>query len=228
MKKYILLIIMFMAAGSASFSQNRISLNPGFTYYIWNSENSNGIMVHDKYRAGLSYGLSFQKEDLFGFNVMLEYSYHQITKKDILSTPVLQSPDLEVIYRMQGDAKLSSHNIDLAFVGKPGIWNITEGLYYGAGPSFVITNRTFDLYKGLYFNLKNHTIYDRLASSGIGLNAFVMYDIPLSKDGSFYFTSKLKLRYTHSIWFDKGARNLDDYSQDFITSEALLGLGYNF
>jgi hypothetical protein len=44
----------------------------------------------------------------------------------------------------------------------------------------------------------------------------------------FFFTSKLKIRYTYSIWFDEGIRNLDNYHQEFLATQISVGLGYPF
>ncbi len=53
--------------------------------------------------------------------------------------------------------------------------------------------------------------------------------VPINRSKKyFFFTSKLKFRYTHSIWFDKGIRNLDDYHQEYFTVQILAGIGYAF
>jgi hypothetical protein len=55
-----------------------------------------------------------------------------------------------------------------------------------------------------------------------------MLNIPLSENSKFSIITKLKLRYTYSIWFDEGIRKLDNYHQEFLTSQLSLGIGYSF
>ncbi len=70
---------------------------------------------------------------------------------------------------------------------------------------------------------------DKLASSGLGVNGFLEFSISLDNSGIyFFFTSKLKIRYTYSIWFDEGIRNLDNYHQEFLATQISVGLGYSF
>lgn len=222
MRRHILILTLLLIANSALFPQYRINLNPGFGYYARNSENSLRMMNNQKkYRAYFSFGLSFQKEDLLGLNIMLDYSYNHLTRENLVAFTYTDMSPIEYS-TVHGGLTLSSHNIDVNYLG-----TILRTFYFGIGPSFVITNRTYDN-EARYGDrrLVLPAFEDRLASAGLGVNAFIMYNVPLIE--KFYFTSKIKLRYTHSVWFDKGPRNLDNYKQEFVTSEASVGIGYTF
>lgn len=61
------------------------------------------------------------------------------------------------------------------------------------------------------------------------MNGFVRFTTSLNEIGNdLIFISVLKLRYTHSIWFDEGLRKLDDYNQEFFVVQLSLGFAYNF
>ena len=214
MKKFILIILLFLSGFTFIHAQNKVNLNFGGGAFLKNSENSMKIMDGEKFRSYLFYGLTFQKENIFGYNLMLEYNYNQSPKDDIISFAVTDAEGNN-LNDLNGDFILVNHNFDLdCFI------NIHRNFSIGIGPSFVITNRIIDM---------ENLFYDKLASSGLGVNGFVEFSKPLSKgDKYFYFTSKLKMRYTHSIWFDEGLRKLDDYSQEFITTELSIGIGYSF
>ncbi|MGE5683067.1 MAG: hypothetical protein ACM34K_19570 [Bacillota bacterium] len=223
MKKIKFLLLTFLLAGSVIFPQNRFSLDIGYGNYLSNSENSLRIMGDEKYRSYIFYGFSFQKEDLYGLNLMLEYSYNNIKKDDIIKFYQTGEASPEIIGSFNGDMTLICHNIDLSYIK-----NIGKNFSLGAGPSFVITNRIFEIDRKLTIDTRQVSLYDKLASSGLGLSGFLMFSLPLTEDQKLFLNSKLKLRYTHSVWFDKGIRNLDDYNQDFLTAQISAGIGYSF
>ncbi len=215
MVKIFLFSIIFLFSSSIIFSQNKISLNVGYGYYLSNSENSTKIMGDKKFQSFLLYDLSFQRDDLFGLNLMLEYSYQEITKDNIIEfIRAGHGPDPPPP-PYWGNMKLVNHNFDIDYIGK-----INNYLSYGIGPSFIIVNRILNV---------DTVLYDKLASSGLGVNGFAEFSIPIIGSKNYlFFTSKLKFRYTHSIWFDKGIRNLDDYHQEYFTVQILGGIGYAF
>jgi len=215
MVKIFLFSILFLFSNSIIISQNKISLSVGYGYYLSNSENSTKIMGDKKFQSFVLYDFSYQRDNLFGFNLMFEYSYQQVTKKNVIEFILYDPSPNPSLPPLWGDMTLISHNLDFDYIGK-----INNFFYYGIGPSFIIVNRILDVEK---------SIYDKLASSGLGVNSFIDFSIPLSKGKNhFFFSSKLKFRYTHSIWFDKGIRNLDNYSQEFFTTQILAGIGYAF
>lgn len=214
-RKILLTCLIVLSANSIILSQNRISANLGYGYYLSNSENSLIIMEKDDFTSYFNFGFAFQRNNLFGYNILLEYNYHEIKEDDVIQFFRTSSRSPEIIGFYYGDMTLTNHNIDLDFVGV-----INEYLLFGFGPSFVISNRTLVI---------DDLLKDKLASSGIGVNGFIRADLPLSNDKEyFYISAKLNLRYTHSIWFDEGLRNLDNYNQEFFTSNILIGLGYSF
>lgn len=222
MKKCIITSALLLIVNSVLFPQYRISLNPGFGYYASNSENALRMMENQKkYRSYFSFGLSFQKDDFFGISLMLDYSYNHLTRDNLVVFGYSDMSPIEYS-KIHGGLKLSTHSIDIAYLG-----TLTRNFHFGIGPSFIITSRTYESEAGYGDGrLVFPAFQDRLASSGLGINVFMMYNTPLIE--SFYLTSKIKLRYAHSIWFDKGPRNLDNYSQEFVTPEVSVGLGYAF
>ena len=101
---------------------------------------------------------------------------------------------------------------------------------YKRKTTIIITNIILDV--KLPFNVAegaNLDLYDKLASSCAGINAFIRYLIFFNEqEKDLFFTSILKLRYTHSIWFDEGLRKLDNYKQEFFTANLSVGIGFNF
>ncbi|MGE5846165.1 MAG: hypothetical protein ACM34O_05540 [Ignavibacteria bacterium] len=124
---------------------------------------------------------------------------------------------------MVADASLINHNIDLAYIGI-----ISPYFSWGLGPSFVITNRIIEI-DNPDAEAITLLLYDKLASSGLGANAFIDFSVPFSEtENYFFFSSEIKFRYTHSIWFDEGIRNLDNYKQEFLVFTLSAGIGYSF
>ena len=215
MVKIILFSFALLFSTSIINSQNRIGINVGYGYYLSNSENSTIIMGDKKFQSFVLYDFSYQRDSLFGFNLLFEYSYQQITKKNIIEFIIYDPGPFPDLQQHFGDIKLISHNFDLDYVVK-----INNYLSYGIGPSFIIANRILEV---------DTVLYDKLASSGLGINGFAELSVPITGSKNyFFFTSKLKFRYTHSIWFDKGIRNLDDYHQEYFTVQILGGIGYAF
>ena len=215
MVKIILFSIVLLFSTSMINSQNRIGLNVGYGYYLINSENSTKIMGDKIFQSFVLYDFSFQKDSLLGFNLLFEYSYQQITKKNIIEFVRYEPGPFPAPPPYWGNMKLISHNFDLDYTAK-----INNYLSYGIGPSFIIVNRILEV---------DTVLYDKLASSGLGINGFTECSVPIyGSKKYFFFTSKLKFRYTHSIWFDKGIRNLDDYKQEYFTVHILAGIGYAF
>jgi hypothetical protein len=152
---------------------------------------------------------------------MFEYSYHQTILDNALTFVYTGESSPEPLGSFSADVSLINHTFDFSYLD-----NISKYFIVGVGPSFIITNRTIDVKHPLGNTL---SLYDKLASSGLGLNGFITFSIPLDKNENyFFFTSKLKFRYTYSIWFDEGLRNLDNYHQEFFTTEISVGVGYSF
>jgi len=207
MKKYfILTFIIFLSSNCFINPQNKISANVGYGYYLNNSENSLKVMGDKSYKSYVNYGFSYQRDDILGYDFLFEYNYHKMIKKNVIKffRTGTESPD--IIDTIGTDASLISHNFDFNYIG-----NIYSYLSYGIGPSFIIVNRIIKT-EDSFMEGGTRSLYDNLASSGLGINGFIDFTVPLYESENYlFFTSKLKLRYTHSIWFDKGLRHLDDY-----------------
>ena len=224
MRKKLFLILILISCNLFIYSQNRVSINVGPGYYLLNSENSNLVVGEKRFKWYLQFGLAYQRNDILGTSLLFEYCYNQSTKEDALIFVRTSEIGPEPIGYFGADVSLTNHNFDIDYVG-----SINNLLAFGGGLSFVITNRTVDTGDLLIGEEGSISLYDKLASSGIGLNTFLNFSIPFNESEKyFFFTSKIKLRYTHSIWFDEGNRKLDDYYQDFITSELSVGFGYSF
>ena len=180
------------------------------------------IVGDKRFRSYFFFGISFQKEDLFGYNLMVEYSYHEITKKNVIEFVRTGEDSPEPLDYFGGDMCLVLHNIDFDYVG-----NINKKFSFGVGPSIYIANRIFEIDR-IPFAISNFSLYDKLASSGLGINGFLMFNTPLFEVQNILLISQIKFRYTHSVWFDKGIRNLDNYYQQFVTTQIMFGIGYLF
>jgi hypothetical protein len=221
MKIIILLCSFILIPITFVYSQNKISLNGGTGYYLLNSENSNSIVGSKQFKWFFHFGFTYQRENLLGYNLLFEYSFHQMTKDDAIIFVRTGEGSPEPLGYIGMDLTLINHNFDFDLIE-----NINQYFNYGFGPSFVITNRIVETNENAF---GEHNLYDKLASSGIGVNGFLEVNLPLDEsENYFFFNFRVKLRYTHSIWFDKGLRKLDDYSQDFFTSEIEVGIGYAF
>jgi hypothetical protein len=229
MKPAFLIIILFLSAGYFIYPQNKISINSGWGYYLNNSENSLKIMGDKRYKSYFQFGTAYQC-NIFGNTFMFEYTYHQMMKEDVIqfsrtASELDENGNVVILGTIGTDASIINHNFDLDYVG-----TINLDFSYGFGPSFIITNRIIEVEPySTEGEVSTHSLYDKLASSGLGVNAFISYFIPFSDQPEhFFFNSMLKLRYTHSIWFDKGIRNLDNYKQEFLVFNLSIGIGYSF
>lgn len=221
MKNIIFTTFIMFACSIMIYPQTSISINLGYGNYFSNSENSLYVMRDDKYRSYLFYGISLQNANILGYNLILEYSYHRTNKDNIVQFVRTAETDPTPLGYFNGDIILLSHTFDLDIAG-----NLNKYLSCGIGPSFEIINRTFKVNFPPAMEL---SLNDRLASSALGVNAFINFSYPLWEgENNIYITSQFKIRYTHSIWFDKGNRNLDNYSQEFLTGQVSAGLGYSF
>jgi hypothetical protein len=224
--KYIVFIVCLFLSTNFIHSQNKVSLSAGYGNYLSNSENSTRIMGDKKFRSLFVSELSCQNENLLGINMMLDFNYHEVTKKNVVEYFITGETNPQIIDSYGIDLSIVSFNFDLSYVG-----TISDNFYFGLGPSFCIINRILEMDEGIVTigNVRGSlSFYDKLASSGLGANGFIMFNTPIMANSKFFITSKVKFRYVHSVWFDKGIRNLDNYKQEFITAQITLGIGYKF
>jgi len=206
-------------------AQNRVELHNTPGIYVLNSENSMRMMQEENetFRFFYSFGFSYLRQNLFGHDIIFEYNFRYESKDNLLEF-VWTDETGEELGTFYADVRLVNHNFDLDYVK-----NKNKYFSYGFGPSFVITNRIFELDEPInVYPTGKQKFYDKLASSGLGANAFIEFAISFGSKSNFMFISRFKIRYTHSIWFDEGLRKLDDYYQEFLTTELSLGIGYKF
>jgi hypothetical protein len=216
MKLYLYQFMIIILLGINIFSQNQISLKPGFGFFIYNSENSLKVMADKNYLINYGFGISFEKEDLFGYNSQIEYSYTFSGRDKTLEFIRTVEGGPEPLGNYYSNTSLLFHNIDISLKG-----NLSEYFSYGFGPSLTIVNRTIEV-PFIHFE-------EILASLCLGLNGIIDVILPFTEDiNYFYFIAGLKIRYTHGIWYDNKGRYLDNYNQNFITINVSAGFGYNF
>jgi hypothetical protein len=225
MKKIPLIILFVLFYLFILYAQNKIELDFSPGVCIINSENSMRLLEeeNESYDFFLSFGLNYQRNDVYGFDLLIEYNYRQETLDKVYESYWTDETgqDLGKVY---GDLRLINHSFDFDYIK-----GMNQNFSYGLGLSFVLTNRIFRFDRTMTIaDDWKVNLYDRLASSGLGANAFLEFTIPFGTESDFIFISRFKIRYTHSIWFDEGLRKLDDYYQEFLTTELSLGIGYKF
>lgn len=205
-------------------AQNKfsVSFNPGTS--LENSEETMKI-IGDK-KVGWSPGISvaYDRSDVLGLDLHLEYNFTWSKVDSVLIFIRSSSLGPNILDSYSADLFLSSHNLDIA-----ADFEISEGFSLAIGPTISLTGRTIEMVVPATEQEPVRTFKDRLASLGLGFNSSVNMEIPFeeSPEYGFFFVS-LKVRYVHSIWFDKRGRNVDDYYQSFIVGQANIGFGYSF
>lgn len=222
MRKFLLILLSFLLITTHIYSQNRITFNFGYGYFLYNSENSMKIMGDKKFDSHLSYGVRFLRKDILGLDISLGYSFSESVKKRTLIFYRTDPNSPTIVDSYGSDVTLLTHTIELNYYTQ-----ITSYLSAGIGPTFLFANRILEANfpgEGAKFN-----IYDKLASACIGGNVFVEFTIPLNDAENYFFLSpKLKAVYAHSFWFDEKGRILDNYKQEFLDTQISVGVGYNF
>lgn len=223
MTRLALVFLFLLFSCTYLYSQNKIDANIGYGHYLSNSENSMNIMGEKRFASYLFYGFSYQRDNFLGINLIINYSYHQINEENLFRFVYYIGDGEPPPTTITGDIRHISHNVDFNYAG-----NFNKYFSYGVGVSFVIANRILSLVR-IVNDKETLILYDKLASSGIGVNSFAMFSVPFTKDKNyFYFTSMLKFRYTYSVWFDEGIRDLDNYYQEYFTTQLSIGVGYSF
>jgi hypothetical protein len=207
-------------------AQNKIllSYNPGLSLY--NSENSMNI-IGDKSISWIpGFSVAYEIEDLWGQNFQLEYNYINTRIEDVQEFVWTGPSGPDVMGTYASDLILSCHNVDIAVY-----YNTDKWLNFAAGPTLSFVNRSIvidDIPGYTQENLPG-SLEDRLLSLCLGVNGSINIQIPLYTASQYVFLfSSLKVRYLHSIWFDKRGRNLDNYYQSFLSAQLNIGLGYSF
>jgi hypothetical protein len=218
---YFLLIFVFPFSFHGAYAQTEVYAAPGYGAYIYNSENGTSIMGDKDFRYFFSPLLGIGIGNILGYQSFIEYSYQNSLAENTIAVPIV----LEGPYRtplVYSNVDLRIHNIDLSLRG-----NITDNLTFGIGPAFSIINRSIIF--PVWSSELPYDFLDRLISYALGLHASINFQIPLS-DGPnrFLILSSFKARYTHTVLYDKGGRDLSNYNQDYLTGFFFVGLGYQF
>jgi len=210
-----LLIFVFPFSLHGAYAQTEVYAAPGYSAYIYNSENGTSIMGDKNYRYFFSPMLGIGIGNILGYQSFIEYSYQNSLADN--TVPFENNIGIAPSPPFFCNVDLKIHNIDLSLRG-----NITENLIWGIGPAFSMINRT------VIFPFLDRE-YDRLISYALGLHASINFQKPLS-DGPnrFLILAGFKARYTHTVLYDKGGRDLSNYNQDYLTGFFFVGLGYQF
>lgn len=179
-------------------------------------------MGDEDYLLNYGFEVSYENKNLLGYDIQFSYSYLYSRIDNVLEFRITNEID-PAIY-LYTDVLLTLNNLDISVNGNFG--NIFS---FGCGPSFAIVNRSIIVEKA-YFNGEEIVDFkDRLASFNIGLIGLINMNIPFSKSKEYwYFYTGVKIRYLHGFFYDEGIRDLSNYSQNFVTANLAIGIGYNF
>lgn len=213
-KNYISILVVLFA--SVSFAQHQIIVKPSLGLYIYNSENSLKIMGDENYLINYGFEVSYEKKDLYGYDIQVDYSYLYSSFDNVLEFVYTGENSPDPLGFFYSDVSLSLHNFDISLKNE-----INEYFSYGIGPSFSFVNRSYII--------EHYNFEDRLASFAVGVSGSIDVKLPLDENANYwYFYSGLKLRYLYGLFYDKGLRDLSDYNQHFVTGNLTIGIGYNF
>jgi hypothetical protein len=217
---YFLLIFVVPFSFHGAYAQTEVYVAPGYGAYIYNSENGTSIMGDKDFRYFFSPLLGIGIANILGYQSFIEYSYQNSLAKN--TVPFENNIGVSANPPFYCNVDLKIHNIDLSLRG-----NITDNLTLGIGPAFSIINSSIIF--PAWVEGRSYDFLDRLISYALGLHASINFQIPLS-DGPnrFLILSGFKARYTHTVLYDKGGRDLSNYNQDYLTGFFFVGLGYQF
>ena len=215
-----LLIISF----SISHAQNQVTAAPVIGLYLYNSENSLPVMGDENYLVNYGFEVSYRNNNLFGYSIQFDYSYLYSGIDDVLKFVRTGEGSPDPIGVFYSDVSLSLNTLDISIND-----NLSNIFTYGFGPTFSIVNRSI-IVEDAFVNYVNFEDFeDRLASFNIGVIGVIDMRIPLSTNTNYlYFYGGMKIRYLHGFFYDEGLRNLDDYNQNFVITNLVIGIGYNF
>ncbi|MBI5471359.1 MAG: hypothetical protein HY961_03340 [Ignavibacteriae bacterium] len=200
----------------------RISYNPGMS--LFNSENSMRTMGEKTIGWFPGMSVAYEGAKVFGLNVGFEYDYSRTSIDHVLEF-LKTSANGQPLESLWSDFALTVHGVDIFSV-----ININGWLSLAIGPSIFHVTRLIEIDElRPVGNVGARRFEDGLVSICAGANGAATVQIPFEEgDDYFFFFSSLKLRYLHSIWFDKRGRNVDNYYQSFLVGSICLGVGYGF
>jgi len=214
--RHIALVVLLLGMSCiSSDAVSTLSVEIGSGVFLHNSENSKTVMGDGEFTSFIPIGVSYGKSDLIRIPVSLSYEYQKS-----LNRKAIEYWDYDNQSPRYGDVVLISHHLDVNYHK-----SASRFISYGFGPTFVISNRIVDL---------EDSLYDRLASYGLGANGFIELSVlripAVSPFNTEWIAANLrfKSRYTHSVFFDRGSRELDGYSQSFFSTIVTMGLELRF
>lgn len=202
MKKLTFILCIFFINSFIN-AQSFLGVEAGYGGYLLNSENDLHLLADHKMTDYYFGGLTYQFPINSDYSLSADYNFTSRTIEGLYENEFWDD-NMTYLRTVNTDYTLLHHSYD--FVLKS--LDDSKKVSYGFGPTFVITNRILG---------EGTDWYDKLASSGIGVCATLELVEPLQIDSdNLTYNIQAKLRYTHSVWFDKGIRKLDGYKQEFV------------
>ncbi len=197
------LILCILFINSFVNAQSFLGVEAGYGGYLLNSENDLHLLADHKMSDYYIGGLTYQFPINSDYSLSADYNFTSRTIEGLYKSEI-RDDNNEYVGTVNTDYSLLHHSFDFILKSQ----DESKKVSYGLGPTFVITNRILG---------ENTNWFDKLASSGLGVcgTLEVLEPISLNSD-QFTYTVQVKLKYTHSVWFDKGIRKLDGYMQEFV------------
>ena len=199
-----------------------LSLDPGLN--IHNSENSLKTIGNKALDWSPGFSAGYEGVCLWGVALRLEYSYTRSSAHNALEFAIAGSSGPEPIASFGSDLSFTTNNLDIAAIVQP-----EPFLILAIGPTLALAHRTIEFteppseeFSAIYFQ-------DRLTSLCLGVNGAVDLRVPLENGPQHLFLfAGIRLRYLHSVLFDKRGRDLGNYSQSQFFGRLSVGLGCTF
>lgn len=218
------LLLLFVVLSTPMWAQQTLllALDPGLN--IYNSENSLKTIGDKDLDWSPGFSVGYEGVYLWGVALRLECSYTRSSAHNALGFAITSSSGPEPIASFGSDLSFTTYNLDIAALVQP-----EPFLILAIGPTLALAHRTIEFteppteeFSAIYFQ-------DRLASLCLGVNGAADFRIPLGNIPQHLFLfAGIRLRYLHSVLFDKRGRNLGNYSQSQFFGRLSVGLGCTF
>ena len=223
MRNACLLTLLIVVAPSLG-AQSRVFLSFNAGLSLYNSENSLKTIGGQALDWSPGFSVGYERDSLLGVSMRVEYAYTRAVAVNAMSFAVSGATGPEPVASFGADLAFTTHNLDIAACIRP-----VDFLSLAIGPTVSLAYRTIELTTPSTPGIPSRYFRDRLASLCLGANCSVDVEIPVqSRPGFLFVYSGLKIRYIHSVWFDKRGRDLSDYTQSSLLGSFALGLGYSF
>jgi hypothetical protein len=218
---YLIHLLVFILCSSV-YMKAQHTITPTATYgaYLFNSENGSLFLQGRTFRqifgGGLKY--SYTIKDNRALVSELLYSSSSMEAEYGINFTTAYIPSGETPYI---DTKISLEEYTLDFGIEQGISN---NYIFGLGPSIAIVHRIISTSDNNPFSIS--ALVDDLCSTHLGAYGYVQLLSRITSNESLILAFTIKIRYTHSIYFDNGGRNLDNYSQSYLRLLGSLGIRF--